>query len=158
MRKKLTDSGLALALHHHARETIDAANDFRELADHGFELVQAGMQGGGIFKFQIGWRRHRAARRFPAARDSPPVSKYACTRDYFGSVFLVAAALEAGRETHLHFRVDATRELGIGMQIVDATSHLEKIERVAGKLLRRSTRSEMARSKCCVRRDGRAES
>src|SRR5580692_2790954 len=61
---------------------------------------------------------------------------------HFGPVFLVGATLKAGREAHLHFRVDAAWERGIGMQIVDAAAHLEKVERVAGKLLSRSARWE----------------
>ena len=59
---------------------------------------------------------------------------------HFGAVFLVAATLKTGRETHLHLRVDAAWELGIGMQIVHAAAHLEKIEGVAGKLFCHSAR------------------
>jgi hypothetical protein len=57
-------------------------------------------------------------------------------------VFLVAAALETGRETHLHLRVDAARKRGIGMQVVHAAAHLEEIERIAGKLLCHRTRGK----------------
>src|SRR5580693_10803901 len=57
-------------------------------------------------------------------------------------VFLVAAAFETRREAHLHLRIDAPRKLGVGMQVIDAAAHLEKVERIAGKLLCRSARGE----------------
>src|SRR5215470_9614630 len=60
--------------------------------------------------------------------------------DHFVVIFVMAASFEARCKAHLHFRVDASEKCGIGMQIVDASAHLEKIERVVGELLGRSAR------------------
>src|SRR5215469_12855788 len=51
-----------------------------------------------------------------------------------GAVLVVGAALEARRETHLHFGVDAAGETGVGMKVLDAAAHFEKIEGVVQEL------------------------
>ena len=51
----------------------------------------------------------------------------------FGTVLVIGAAFEAGREAHLHFRIDTAGELGIRMEIIHAAAHFEKVERVAGE-------------------------
>src|SRR5579863_9565401 len=118
------------SLHDYACKTVDAVNDFRKLAQHGFELVDARMEGGGIFKVQIGRSSVALHGDFPHQGFAARIEIRLYAR-HLGTVLLVAAALETRCETHLHLRVDTARELWIGMQIVDAAAHLEKIERIA---------------------------
>src|SRR5206468_8549094 len=51
----------------------------------------------------------------------------------FGTVLVIGAAFEAGREAHIHFRIDTAWKLGIRMEVIDAAAHFEKVERVAGE-------------------------
>src|SRR6266568_5131496 len=62
----------------------------------------------------------------------------------FGVVVGVGAAFEAGGEAHLHFGIDAAGESGVGMEVINAPAHLEKVEGVAGKLFGGGARGERA--------------
>src|SRR5690349_15814000 len=53
-----------------------------------------------------------------------------------GAVFVVGAALEARRKTHLHFGVNAAGETGVGMKVLDAAAHFEKVEGVVQEFFR----------------------
>ncbi len=141
MRKKLTDSRAGALLHHHACKVINAVDNFWPLAQHGLQLFQTRVKDGGVFEVESGRSGVTLRRDFPHQR-FPFSIEITLHARYFGAVFLVAATLETRRETHFHFRIDATGELGIGMQIVDAAAHLEEIERVTGELFGHAARSE----------------
>src|SRR5581483_2309844 len=81
--------------------------------------------GGGIIALSGNFADQRIARRL----------KERLHARNFEAVFIVGAALETRREAHLHFRVDAAGELRIGMEVLNAAPHLEKVERVVGELL-----------------------
>jgi len=49
---------------------------------------------------------------------------------HFARVFSIGAAFEAGCEAHLHFGINAAGKFRIGMKVVDAAAHFEKIEGV----------------------------
>src|SRR5579872_805559 len=99
------------------------------------------MQGGGVLEVESGRCGIALRRDFPYQRFAFGI-EISLHASYLTAIFLVAATLETGRETHFHFRIDAAGELGIGMQIVDAAPHLEKIERIAGELFRSAARSK----------------
>ena len=89
---------------------------------------------------------------------SPRVARKLSHRRGLFGVALVGAALVAGREAHLHLRVDAAGMARIGIQIVGAAAQQKQLQRLFGKALRRRARSETARTPnrpragwaCCV--------
>ena len=123
-------------LHHDCGELIDAVHDLGKLAEHGLEFFHAGVQGGGVFKFQTG-RGLLALRGYlPHQRVAAAVEVGLHAGD-FAVVVVVGAAFEAGGEAHFHLGIDAAGKLRVGMEIVDAAAHLEEIERIVGELFRR---------------------
>src|SRR5215472_5843156 len=61
---------------------------------------------------------------------------------YLGVIFGVCATLEARRKTHFHFGIDTTGKFWIGIEVVDAASHLEKVERIIGEFFSSRSRRE----------------
>src|SRR3954464_497823 len=59
-------------------------------------------------------------------------------------VSLVSASLEAGSETHLHLRIHAAGECGIGSKVEVTAAHLEEVEGTVEEFLGRRSRSEWA--------------
>src|SRR6202043_2889717 len=57
-------------------------------------------------------------------------------------IFLIAAALKTGRQAHFHLGINAPGKLWVGMQIVNATPHLEEVERIVHELLSRNPRNK----------------
>src|SRR5450432_2718490 len=62
----------------------------------------------------------------------------------FGVVVGVGAAFEARGEAHLHLGIDAAWERRVGMEIVHAAAHFEKVERVASEFFGGGARGERA--------------
>jgi len=52
-------------------------------------------------------------------------------------VFVICAALETRRQAHLHLGINASGKRGVGMQLVHAPPHFEKVQRVIQEVLGR---------------------
>ena len=143
MRKKVTESGCDEGWIIEAGEAVEAVHDFRKLRNHRFELLQLRVHRGGGFEFQAGGGLVARGGNFAHQRLAARVEEGFDACD-FGGVLLVGAALEAGREAHLHFRIDAAGKSGVGIQFLDAAADLEEVERVVGELFGRGARGKRA--------------
>src|SRR4051812_37057344 len=92
------------------------------------------MNRGGILKFKIVRRIVSLGRELLNERFSSTIKERVHPID-FPLILLVRAAFEAGGQAHLHFRIDAPRELRIGIQVLYTAAHLKKIEGVISKFL-----------------------
>ena len=133
--------GEGRGLHHDGVELIDAAHDLRKLAEYGLQLFNSGVQGGGVFEFKTGRCLVALRRDFPHQRVSAAV-EIGLHPANLSPVIVVGAAFEARREAHFHFGIDAAGKVRVGMEVVDAASHLEEIQRIVGELFCRGARGE----------------
>src|SRR5579863_9805223 len=99
--------------------------DFGECAHNRLQLFHTGMNPRRFFECQIRRRPLALIAKLAKQRVSTAI-EIALNALYFGCVFLVGTTLKAGSKAHLHLRINASWELGIRVQIVDATPHLEK--------------------------------
>src|SRR5882762_5534231 len=134
-------------------------NDLRQLAEYRLQFVQARVLRRGIFKVEFVRGLVALVRNLAHQRLAASVEICLNARN-FRAVFIIAATLEAWRQTHLHLRVDAAWKCRVRMQVVHTTAHLEEVERVVGKLFRSHTRRKrtvierLAISATQTRRDG----
>src|SRR3954463_7070027 len=105
------------------------------------ELLHTCVDCGGVLELHCRAGGFALAFYLPAERCSAGIQITLHARDFY-LVGVVSAALEAGREAHLHLRVHAAGEGGVGIKVEIAPPHLEKIERAVEEFLCGGTRSK----------------
>ena len=128
-------------LHDYGVRLVDPADKFRQLLQHGREFVEPRMNGGRRLEFHFRRRFIALGRHLPLQRFAARVQKI-FDPHHFGAVLVIRAAAKAGRQTHLHFGINAAGKFRIGMQVFHAAPHLEKVKRVVHEFFRRHPRPE----------------
>ncbi len=111
-------------------------DDLRRLREHRLELLQNRVDGGCGLEVQVGGGAVALGGQLAGQRFAARVEKGHHARGFVG-VQLVGAALEAGRQAHLHLGIDAAGMGRVGIEFLDAAADFEEVERVVGELLGR---------------------
>src|SRR5207248_444889 len=94
-------------LHDDRIEAVNSLYDFRQWREHGLELLDLDVNGRGFFKGKVLRSLLSWCNEFANKRPACGIEEGLHARD-FGMVLGVGAALEAGREAHFHFGINAT--------------------------------------------------
>src|SRR3954468_6971967 len=105
------------------------------------ELLHAGMDSGSVLELHCRTGGLALGFYFAAERRSAGIEITLHAAD-FEVVGLIGTAFEAGSETHLHLRVHAAGESGVGIQVEVAAAHLEEVEGAVEEFFSGRSRSE----------------
>src|SRR5438094_2798587 len=134
---------LAARLHNNYLQTINSADDLRQLRRDRLQLVELRMDCGRFLKSELRRGALALLAEFAGERLACGVEECLHTHD-FSMIVSISASLEAGSQAHLHFGINASRKGRVRMQVFGAAAHFEEVERVASKFLGGSARREGA--------------
>ena len=131
-------------LNHQRRQAIKPLHNLRKLARRWVSVFRRARESRPRLQRQAVPMPLPVRRQIRGAENRRQNRNKLCTRFTSGGIFLIAAALEAGCEAHFHLGIDAARKIWVGMKVVDATPHLEEVERIVHELLGRNPRNKRA--------------
>src|SRR5262249_11835400 len=118
-----------------AAELRNRPHQFRQAggAEQGFHSFQPAMMRSSVFELElfgstVPLRRDLPHQRAAAALEKRPHAAYLLR------ILLVSAALEAGRQAHFHFGINAAGKRRVGVEVEITAPHFEGVERIVEEL------------------------